>query len=459
VVGVVLGIIYRFRVVLLATLALAGVDGAHQLSAENLTGAFAAAYSSNPTLRAERARLRATDELVPQALSGWRPTITAQASAAQEWHGNNVQKRYSNDPKTLSITLSQPIFRGFKTVESTKVAQANIKAGRAQLLSVEQNVLFNAVQAYLNVARDRQILSLRQTNVQFLKKQLQASQARFSAGELTRTDVAQSRASLSGAQASVAVAVANVKASEANYETVIGRKPGKLAAAHMAKGPKSLDSALATAQENNPNILAAAFVEEAATHQVEVVKGDLLPSISITGTASVSDDPSVGIERSDFETVQGVLTIPLYEGGRVYSSVRQAKQIASQNRIQVIGAVRAVRENVYNAWNNLAASRESLASVGAQLSASKLALDGVKQEYLVGSRTTIDVLNAQQALLNVQVTQLSAKHDQLLASYQLLAAIGHLTSDYLGLGDLYDPTEHYDDVRGKWIGLSADTVE
>lgn len=455
----VLGIYRGFRVACFASFALGFGAALQQVSAESLNDAFIAAYRSNPTLQAERATLRATDELVPQALSGWRPTITAQASASEVWQDSNVQNKSRNDPKTLSINLSQPIFRGFKTVEGTKVAEANVKVGRARLLSVEQSVLFNAVSAYLNVLRDRQILNLRQTNVSFLHKQLQATQARFSAGELTRTDVAQSRASLSGSQAAVAVAVANVKASEANYRTIVGHGPGKLVAAKMATTPKSLETSLAIAQEQNPNILAASFVEEAATHQIEVVKGDLLPSISLNASASATDDPQVGVERSNVQTIQGVLTVPLYEAGRVYSAVRQAKQQASANRIQVIGAVRTVRENVTNAWNGVAAYRQSLTSVGAQVDASRLSLDGVRQEYLVGSRTTIDVLNAQQALLNVQIQQVIAKHDQLLASYQLLAAIGHLTAEHLGLRNLYDPTENYDATRGKWIGLRVETVD
>ncbi len=455
----VLGRSISHRVALFATVALGFNAFAQQVSAESLSEAFISAYSSNPTLRAERAHLRATDELLPQALSGWRPVITETASISKTWVDNSRINKFSNTSKDLSINLSQPIFRGFKTVEGTSAAEARVKVGRAQLLSVEQGVLFNTVQAYMNVLRDRQILSLRQTNVSFLNKQLSASKARFDAGELTRTDVAQSRASLSGAQAAVAVAVANVKASETGYLTVVGHLPKKLSPAHLAKSPKSLASALAIAQEQNPSILAAAFVEEAAVHDVGVAFGDLLPSVELGLTASRTNDPSPGVDSSSFAKVEGVVTIPLYERGRVYSAVRQAKHTASQNRIQVIGAVRSVRENVTNAWNNLVAARESLVSVGAQVDASRLSLDGVRQEYLVGSRTTIDVLNAQQALLSVQVTQISAKHDQMVASYQLLASMGRLTADNLGLGNLYDPTQNYDAVRGKWFGVSADTIE
>lgn len=453
----------NLRTVLMSGVVLIGFALNNPASAENLIDAFAGAYQGNPTLRAERARLRAIDEQVPQALSGWRPTITANGTQSRNWSDTPNAKANHFGATNLSISLNQPIFRGFKTVEGTKVAEANVRAERQQLLGVEQTVLFNAVQAYMNVVRDRQILSLRQKNVGFLKQQLTASNARFSAGELTRTDVAQSRASLSGAQASVAVANANARASEANYLNIVGRKPGKLTAAHVAKRPSSLAAALDIAQETNPSILAAAQVVEAAEHTINVIQGDLLPTLSLQAQAAYNYNTTKvfagGSNSQESAVVEGVLSVPIYEGGRVYSAVRQAKQTASQNRIQVIGAVRSVRENVTVAWNNLTATGQSLSSVGVQVSAANLALDGVRQEYLVGSRTTIDVLNAQQALLTAQISQVNAQHDQVVASYQLQQAIGHLTAENLGLRRIYDPTANYNVVRNKWIGLSAQTVE
>jgi outer membrane protein len=428
-------------------------------SAESLRDALSSAYRGNPTLNAERAKLRATDELLPQALSGWKPVINAQGTAGRTWSDTNVSDKDHIDQAGVTISLNQPLFRGFKTVESTKVAEANVKAERQQLIAVEQSVLFNAVQAYANVVRERNVLALRKQNVVFLQKQLNAADARFKAGELTRTDVAQSRASLSGARGSVAVALANLKASEANYLTIMGHKPGKLTATKIAKRPRNLDSALETAQETNPNILAAAQIEDAAEHNIEVVKGDLLPSLSLQGQYSYNVNPRSGIEWSQTSVLQGVLSVPLYEGGRTYAAVRQAKQQASQNRIQVIGAVRAVRESVSIAWNNLTATADSLNAARDQVSAANLALDGVRQEYAVGSRTTIDVLNSQQAVLNSQIAQVNAQHDQLVASYQLQAAIGHLTARHLGLGNIYDPEENYNNTRGKWIGLGVETVE
>ncbi len=449
----------NFQAGLLIGVAFIGLMASSVAQAETLAQAMVSAYRGNSTLNAERARQRGTDEQVPQALSGWRPTITAQATKAEEWQDTNVSSKTHTDPANVSISLSQPLFRGFKTIEGTKVAEANVQAGRQQLLSVEQTTLFNAVQAYMNVIQNRQILVLRKKYVGVLGKQLYASDQRFKAGELTRTDVAQSQASLKGAEASMAVAVANAKASEANYLTVVGKAPGKLTTPGLAKRPSSLDAALDIAQETNPSILLAAYVEDASEHSIEVAKGDLLPALSLNGSYSYNDEPSSTVDTSQTALIQGILTVPLYEAGRTYSVVRQAKQTASQNRIQVISATRSVRESVTNAWNNLEASGQSLSGVRAQVSASRLALDGVRQEYAVGSRTTIDVLNAEQALLNAQISEVTAQHDQVVASYQLLTAMGRMTAQRLQLGELYDPTVHYDEVRGKWIGLHADTIE
>ncbi len=431
-------------------------------SAETLSDAFAGAYRNNSTLDAERARQRATDEQVPQALSGWRPTITAQATQGHQISRNtNVSgTNYSEtNPGSLQIQLNQPIFRGFKTVEGTAQAEATVKAGRQQLLSVEQTTLFNAVQAYMNVMQSRQILALRQKNVRVLQSQLKASNARFAAGELTRTDVAQSRASLNGSQGQVALAVSNVKTAEANYRLVVGHAPGKLVMPRMAARPKSLDAACKIAQQTNPSILYAAQIQDASEHNINVQFGDLLPTVNLQASANTTWEQSGTGTSSTSASVQGVLTVPIYEQGLHYSLVRQAKETASQNRIQIISAVRSVRESVTNAWNNITATGQNLIAARAQVSASRLALDGVRQEYQVGSRSTIDVLNAEQALVNGQISEVVAQHDQLVSSYQLQFAMGRLTARHMGFGGIYDVKEHYNDVRNKWIGLDPETGE
>ncbi len=428
---------------------------ASQAVAETLDQALVAAFQGNPSLRADRARQRGTDEGVPQALAGWRPTINANGSAGYQNSGVSPGGSFTTNPTSLSITLSQPIFRGFATVEGTAAAEATVKAGRQQLLATEESVLFSAVEAYMNVVRDRELLSIRQSNVAILRKQLKAAKDRFSAGVITKTDVAQAQASLDGAVGAVAGQRAQLQASEANYVQIIGHAPGRLGYGGAARVPVSLDAALDAAQEINPNILAAAQLEDASEHQVGVVKAGLLPTVSVQASQTWSGQPSSAVNSASTSLIQGVVSVPIYEGGKVYSGVRQAQETVSQNKLKVIGAVRSVREGVVDAWNSLASSGQSIASARSQVAASRLALNGVEQEYQVGSRSTIDVLNAEAALLTAQLTLATAVHDRMVASYQVLSAIGQLTADHLRLGVSYDPRLHYDSVRNKWIGFDS----
>jgi len=440
--------------------------GSATVKAESLSEALASAYSGEPTLRAERARQRATDEQTPQALSGWRPTVDAGADAGIADTDTDPNPSGSQSgttyPADFSITLTQPVFRGFKTVKGVKRAEATVEAGRQNLLAVEQQTLFDTVQAYMNVIRDRRILMLRQRNVTVLREQLRASNERFNVGEVTRTDVAQSRARLSLSESTVAEAKSNLAASIATYNKVVGHAPGSLKYPKLPRLPKSLEGATALAEKINPNILAAAFVAEAAKYNVGVVTGDLLPTVSLqaTGSRPIEDLDHVDDGNVNQVTVLGRVSVPLYEAGSVYSAVREAKQTESQRRIEIIGAARTVRESIVTAWNFLIASKETIVSAKSQVSANTLALDGVKQEYLVGSRTTLDVLNAEAELLNSQVILAQAERDQIVAAYQILGSIGQLTARQIGLGvDYYDPIENYDNVRNKWFGTGVKTVD
>jgi TolC family type I secretion outer membrane protein len=450
-------VLKRWARIVLVSSAIAA--GAGQALAESLVEAMVSAYTGNPTLRGERARQRGTDELVPQALSGWRPTVISDGSVSKQWSDSSAEPSSENTSKSVAIGLSQPIFRGFKTINGTKSAEANVEAGKQGLLGIEQDILFQAIQAYMNVIRDRQVVGLRQKNVDVLKKQLGAADERFKVGEITRTDVAQARAGVSEAQSNLAFAKSNLAASVANYINVVGHKPGNLKYPKLARLPKTLDEAQAIAEEVNPNILAAAYTEEASNFDIEVERGDLLPSASLDATASFNHN-TTGVSSSESAIIEGVLTIPLYEAGRVYSSVRQAKQVASQRRLEVIQAGRAVRESVSISWNDLIAAREIIRSAKAQVSAADLALDGVRQEYLVGSRTTLDVLDSETEVVTARIVLVSAERDQIVKAYQILASIGRLTARDLRLPvEYYDADENYLNVRGKWIGTGADTIE
>jgi TolC family type I secretion outer membrane protein len=313
----------------------------------------------------------------------------------------------------------------------------------------------------MDVLRDREIITLRQRNVEALGEQLRGAEARFSVGEITRTDVEQARARLSLAEALLAVARAELAASAAFYVQVVGHAPGTLRYPEItALIPASLEEALAIANRLNPLVLAAAFNAEAARHQIGFVQADLLPSVSLEAEFSASHEPQPRTLSSQQGTVLGVLRVPLYEAGRVSSQVREAKQVASQRRIQIIEAGRAVRETVVRTWNVFISSADTIRSLQAQVTANELALDGVRQEALVGTRTTLDVLDAEQELVQSQVALTDARRDRVVASYQLVAAIGRLTAVNLKLAvPYYDPEAHYQNTRYRPFGVTTDTVD
>ncbi len=452
-----------------AAMTAAGLMQAAPALADTLFGAMERAYSTNPTLQGERAGQRATDELVPQALSGWRPTVTLNADIGRDWvdAGSTSFKEESSDSGSVSIQLRQPVFQGFRTVENTRASEARVDAGRQNLLQTEQSVLFDVVQAYMNVYAGRQLVALQKQNVAALRGQLNASNERFNVGEITRTDVAQSRASLARAQTSLTNAEANLATAVATYLQIIGKEPGKLNYPKVSKLPKTLNTALSIAGETNPQILAAAFVEIARQHDIGVRRANLLPQVSINATANVSDTfddriPVTGksVPASQSASITANVTVPIYEAGLDYSRVREAKQLASQSRIQIIEIGRAVRQAVAQSWNAYVAFGDIIRNAKTQVSAAQLALSGVQQEYQAGTRTTLDVLNAQSELVSARTTLVTAERDRVIAAYQLLASVGRLTAGDLGLNvALYDPEENYNRVRNKWIGTDVETIE
>ena len=458
-----------------AGLAAAAVAGG-QARADTLVEAMASAYLGNPVLQGERARQRATDEQVPQALSGWRPTVIVRGDGGYEWDRSTVKRSLpppaadvtvtdtssaDNTPARFAIGLSQPIFRGFRTVNETARAEANVAAGQQDLLAVEQQVLLDATAAYMDVLRDREIVTLRQRNVEALGEQLRGADARFSVGEITRTDVEQARARQSLSQAELAVARANLAAAAARYVQVVGYAPGTLRHPQLpALLPASLEEALALAEELNPLLLAAAFNAEAARHQIGFVQADLLPSISLEVEFRASHEPGHNAFSSQSGSILGVIQLPLYQAGRVSSQVREAKQIASQRGIEIIEAGRSVREEVVRIWNVFVSSAETIRSLEDQVAANELALEGVSQEALAGTRTTLDVLDAEQELVLSQVNLANARRDRVVAAFRLIATTGRLTAPALDLPvPYYDPQKHYLRTRGRFLGVMIDTVD
>ena len=432
-----------------------------QLGAETLKAALASAYMNNPELRAERARQRATDEGVPQALSGWRPVISGSGdlgkSRTKSWSGaGSTVSRL--DPRGFGISITQPIFSGLRTVNGVKQAEASVLAGREALLNLEQNILLNSITAYLDVLRDTAILRLRRNNHTVLQAQLRSTRARFDVGELTRTDVAQARARVSGALSEVNAARANLASSRAVFRQNIGHAPGSLRYPRSiaSKLPRSKKQAYQIAMSEHPAILASAHTEEAARHNIKVTRGELYPSVSAEAAYSRRWEPSSLTRKTATASITGRLTIPLYQGGAVYSRLRQAKHTHAQRSLELDKTRAAVRASVSSAWEGLNAARAQIIAAQQQVRAARIALNGVRQEAKVGQRTTLDVLNAQQELLDANVSLVLSERNATVASYSLLSAIGRLSARYLALPvKLHDPTVNYRHVRKQWFGAKV----
>ena len=425
--------------------------------AESLRDALAYAYLYNPTLKAARAQLRATDEQVAQAKSGFRPTITGDIQHSYQDVQTQPPSFGEGDtyPRSYSVTLNQPIFRGFRTINAVKGAEALVEAGREDLRTSEQTIILDSITAFVDVVRDQALLALRLNNVKVLAEQQRATKERFDVGEVTRTDVAQAEARSSGAESDVSAARAALQASRATYARLIGRQPGTLNDPGPARRlvPKTLPDAVQVGEGQNPIIVAAIFRERAQDHLVKETKGELLPSVDLQASYTRSFDGGGGIEREDVTTITGHVSVPIYEAGEVSARIRQNIETRSQLRHQIDEARELVRSNVTSAWGTLIATRAQITSGTAQVAANQVALSGVREEEKVGQRTVLDVLNAEQELLDAQVALTTSKRDLVVASYSVLNAMGVLGSADLELSvEQYDPALHYSEVADKWWG-------
>ncbi|WP_299619653.1 TolC family outer membrane protein [Pelagibius sp.] len=428
--------------------------------AQTLEEALIQAYESNPTLNAARAELRSVNERVPQALSDWRPLVEAEGrvgSAVDNVDRPTDRGSESRSPVATDLNVTQPLYRGGRTVAGTERAENEVFAQRAFLADTEQSVLFDGVTVYADVWRDQSVLRLNQNNEQVLARQLEATQDRFEVGEVTRTDVAQSESRLSTASADTIQAQGNLTSSRAAFENVIGVFPQLL---DRPPGPRALpadqESVIGEAEAANPSVLAAQFTELAALRTVREVKGELYPEVELRGGLSYQNERSSRGSESRSAEVLAVVSVPLYQQGSVSSRVREAKQVASQRRLEVREALRQAREDAISAWESLETARAQIQAFQESVRANEIALEGVRQENAVGARTVLDVLDAEQELLDAQVSLVGAQRDEIVASYQVLTAIGRMTAGDLALPtDIYDPEVDYRAVRDTWFGLTA----
>lgn len=451
-----------FKTALLASaLALGCVAVVQPASAQSLNDALSAAYNNNPTLLAARAALRATDEGVPQALSNWRPTVNLTGEAGklrQEFDPSTASNPSDTiSPRTLQLSVSQPLYRGGRTESATDAAEALVLAGRQDLASTERRVLLDAVTAYMDVVQNQAVLELNRNNEEVLRRQLEATRERFRVGEITRTDVAQAESRLSRATADRISAEGALISSRAVLARVMGETPGTLVQPPpLPQLPANEDEALAIAYDDNPDLLGARFREVAAKYDVRTISGGLLPTVSLNGTLSQADETSRANLESESAKIALTVTMPLYEGGSIYSQTRQRKQTHNQRRIQVEEQRRSVRQSVTQAWENLSTARSNITARRAQVDASRIALEGVQQEAEVGSRTTLDVLDQEQEYLDARVAEVRARRDEYVAGFTLLSAVGRLGARQLSLPvDYYDPETNYNRVRDKWFGTDG----
>ena len=427
--------------------------------AQTFEESLATAYVGNPTLLAERAELRAVNEGVPQALSNWRPDLRATGSYGVE-HTNTESDQVDVDetlePFEVELSLTQPLYRGGRTIAGTRRAEAEVQAERARLKSVEQSVLLDATTSFMNVWRDQAVLDLNINNEKVLERQLEASQDRFDVGEITRTDVAQSESRLARATASRIESEGDLKISRAVFQEVIGVYPQILDAPEPRDDlPTSREDVVAAALESSPDLLASRFQERAAQHEVRETIGELLPEVNLRGDLSHREDTFADGSEANQARLVAEVSIPLYPKGVVSSRVRAAKQRKNRRRLQIDEARRDAEETGITAWEALVTARAQLNAFEAEVRATTIALEGVRQENAVGARTILDILDAEQEALDSQVNLTRAKRDEIVANFQVLFAMGSLTAGYLELPvEVYNPEADYQAVRDRWYGLT-----
>ncbi|WP_441276887.1 TolC family outer membrane protein [Tardiphaga sp. 172_B4_N1_3] len=439
-----------------------GIFAAVDARAETVSEALAKAYQSNPQLNGERARQRATDENVPQAMAGYRPQVAATLSyglqAVRNLLVDNTIQGATLKPWTIGVTVTQTLYNGNKTANSVRVAELQVQSGREALRNVGQGVLLDAVVAYTNVLANQSLVEAQRTNVTSLRETLGIAQKRLNAGDVTPTDTSQAEARLARGQADLNAAEVNLAISQATYTQVIGAAPSRLSPAEPMDRllPRNRDDAVNQAFKAHPAVLAAGYDVDVATTTIKVAESSLLPTLTLQGSASKSSqsDPTLGTFGTDQASIVGQLTAPIYDGGLGAAQTRQAKELSSVSRLVLEQVRNQARTAVVGAWVSNEGAKTAVSAAEAEVRAAGVALQGVQREAQGGQRTTVDVLNSQQDLVQAKARLIGAQRDRVIASYSLLSAIGRLDVKTLGLNTPdYLPEVHYHQVRDAWHGL------
>jgi outer membrane protein len=436
--------------------------------ADTIEAALVRAYQNNPQLNAQRAQVRSTDENVPQALSGYRPKVALTASVGEQYTDTNttqggtatqfVRSEFHglNPPRSAGLTVTQTLFNGQQTANKTRAAESQVSGAREALRVLEQTVLLSAATIYMDYLRDSAIVEVQRSNVRVLDQTLKQTRDRFNIGEVTRTDVAQSEAQLAAGKTQLLAAEATLTTTKANFRRIIGNEPAALAPGSPVDRflPGTLPTAVDLSLVENPTVTAAMFGIDVNYLQVKVNEGALLPTVSLQASVQQSYESTITTYRSFAAAAVAQLSVPVFQGGAEYSLIRQSKENLAQQRLVLEQTRDQTRANTVTAWGQLVAGKAQVASAQAQVTASEIALNGVREEAKAGQRTTLDVLNAQQALVNARVALVTAQHDRVVASYAVLSSVGRLSPQVLNLPtSVYDPSVHYHQVRDSWVGV------
>ena len=453
----------RWPIIYLATTFLA-LPTLANAETQTLEQAWTLAYQNNPSLEAERAKLRATDEEVSQALSHWRPSIDATANV-----GRTYQETPSLEPfgtgdfagttRGYGAQLTQPLFRGGRTYYETKAAEKDVLAGRAKLSDAEQQLFLDTATAFLDVLRDEAVVQSERDNESVLQEKLHETQERFKVGDLAQTDVHQAESRLARAHVTRVQAEKSLAEDRANYLRLVGKPAEHLQPPNLVIAPsRNLQGVFDLADTHNPKVISAKFDFEQADAQIGLNSGSLLPEVNLVGNTGRNWEQNSTLPGEQTSTqVLVQLTMPLYRSGADYSRTRQAQQTASEKRLDWDEARHKAHEAADNAWQAFQAAQAALDADRTEVEAAGQALEGVKVQSKVGTRTTLDELNAEQELLDAKIDQAKSQHDRDLAVLQIRSAVGELVADNLKLPvRAYDPVHHYDDVRNQWAGFSKD---
>jgi outer membrane protein len=436
--------------------------------ADTIEAALVRAYQNNPQLNAQRASVRSTDENVPQALSGYRPKVAITASAGYQYTNTTTTQGGSptdlvrtqfvgtNPPRSAGLTVTQTLFNGNQTANKTRAAESQVSGAREGLRVLEQSVLLSAATIYMDYLRDAAIVEVQRSNTRVLEQTLKQTQDRFNVGEVTRTDVAQAEAQLAAGRTQQLAAEATLVTTRANFRRIIGNEPEALAPGSPVDRflPAALPAAVELSLTENPNVTAAMFGIDVNFLQVKINEGALLPTVTFQAAVQQSYEQTLTTYQALGASAIAQLSIPVYQGGAEYSLIRQSKENLAQQRLNLELTRDQTRANTVTAWGQLVAGKAQVSSAQSQVTASEIALNGVREEAKAGQRTTLDVLNAQQALVNARVALVTAQHDRVVASYAVLNSVGRLSPQVLKLStNIYDPSVHYQQVRDSWFGV------